>query len=451
MRRAAGSIFLSACLFLTLLPCANAGPIIALGVAAPEKEEAVPAPERALANALRTAVTEALAKILGWRRFEGSLPLVAGPILDDPAPYVGGFQIKSKTEGEKLVYVLATVDINLPALKEALTKLGLGQTTRLNLLPLLSYGPESEPYAWWVDLEATPPPCQTLEALLTRLSDLGVNVLPIPHAAPTLAERFPTAQQVVTLGLHFEADLVLVGRILESETADGVMVQAGCQIIDTASGQVVAGPIQLGGPLPAPPASEVTPTTALMTEYPPPPSGLEEPAPEELAEQRPPASQEPSQTSALMTEQPLTGPQELSPPGPEAGEAAPKASPPPVEVLPALPPREAGSRLAVLLTDGLKASGWVLTAKPTLIQIQVEGIKRYLDLKFFLQALARFPDQIQDVKQHSIQAGKAVFSAKLLTTAQDLADLLVSQDYPTFFVSVVQVAAQTIQIKLIPK
>jgi len=119
--------------------------------------------------------------------------------------------------------------------------------------------------------------------------------------------------------------------------------------------------------------------------------------------------------------------------------------------MPPMEAGEAGQRLATLLVYGLREAGLVLSAKPRAIEIRVQGIRRYRDLKVFLDTLSRFPDLIREVRQQSIRAGQATFTATALTTLQDLAEAIAVQDFPTFSVGEVLVDAQTIQIELVAK
>ena len=93
----------------------------------------------------------------------------------------------------------------------------------------------------------------------------------------------------------------------------------------------------------------------------------------------------------------------------------------------------------------------VLADQPMDLEILIEGIKRYIDLQFFLKELAKFPDQLRNIRQRSVQAGKAVFKAQLIGTTEDLANALTQQDYPTFFVTVVQLGPTSLHLKLTPK
>jgi len=395
--------------------------------------------ERATDEALRQALIQAVSQSIGARRLEGSLTLLAGSILGKPTLLVQGFQIKASTQTGGRVYVLIEAEIEPTALKAALAQAGVGLSLKTTILPLIKVQLDSGPvFAWWLNPEGPAPDSLTLDTLLARLSQLGLSVVsipagPAPAPAPVPGQEAssspaaspppatgetqesppaPAATDPADLAHQFGADLVLSGRIFEIQAAEGRRASAEIRIIDISSGRVVAGPVTVGRP----PAEEAPPPTP---ETPPPATEAE-------------ASQPPPTPPAAPEEAPQVEPG--PPAGPETVDAV-----------------EAGERLAGLLLNDLKLAGWALASNPIPAQIQVDGIKRYADLKVFLDALARLPDLVQDVKQQSIRAGQAWFDVKLLTTAQRLADLLVGQDYPTFFVSPLEVEPNRIRLKLIQK
>lgn len=445
--------------------------------------------EKAVSRALRSALIQSLDHLLGRKRLTDSLALLAAPVLENPTVYIQGFSIQSTTETGKRLYVLVSADVNTQALKAALGSLGLGRAgMKTKLLPLVvvaaGYG---QPFAWWQTPDLPPPTSHTLDAMFARLTDLGVTVMPSRIDEPLDMDAEPDARQAAETGRKLEADLVLVGWLSEMETADGRASRASLWIVDPSTGQVVVGPLDLAVPEPEHLASAAasggmqpgqTAAKPVVTDG------------QNQAPTAPPAAtadsddgRQPVDDKAFTEAEPESGEGGMAGGGQteaagqaggggmneSAGAGAPsepsgadQPSPLPVrpdwEVLtdpqawPApVSAEEAGIRLAGLLADGISNAGWVLPIKPRQIKIEVSGVTRYLDLKAFLGGLARFPEQVQDVRQQSIRAGKATFSARLLTPAANLADLLTAQDFPTFFVTVAEVTDDLIRIELVQK
>jgi len=387
------------CLSLAMAGSAQARQVfIALGTAPTVQTGEGPTPqEQAVAKALSSILVQALASTLGYKRLEGSLAVLL-PVIKDPTPYIRGYQVTAQTEAEGKLSVVVEAEVNQNFLENSLAGLGLGRI-RVKILPMVSLSIDrSGLFAWWIAPQETPPSSQTLEALTERLDQLGLDVLQPKSDTLPLAVLDPSPDEAAMIGRQYQAELVLTGSIIETDVEGERLAQVRCQVIDVENAQIVAGPLELGY-------------------VPPVPSGEE------------------SEDSIAPSVGPL-------PPAPDVK---------PHETLPTAEAEEAGERMAALLINELKLTGWVMSVKPTDVQIQVEGVKHYLDLRFFLDALARIPDQIQDVRQQSIQAGRATFSAKLLTTTQNLANLLVGQDYPNFFVSIVEVSPQALHIKLIQR
>ena len=444
--------------------------MLVLGSASLESKpgrENVPAQERAFTEALREAVVQALVQTLGSRRLLTAMPLLAQDLLVNPSDYISGFQIESQAESEDRLFVLVSARVNTPALKRALSRLGLGQSIQTGLLSLIVLEvDEAEPYAWWSTPDAEAPVSLAYYALVNHLNDMGLTVLEPGTGAPDWAPLDLSPQEAATLGQHFKADLVLMGRIIEEGTPDGLLARSFCQIIDSASGEVLAGPIDIGGPLP--PLPELSPGVLpgeeddLLSQ----PWTEEDPA---AFEDVWPSPEAPAKDLGYWEENEEAPSLEIAPETGPAVEAAPMMPPSPffcpippekrlvvVELSPqpVMPPMEAGEagqRLATLLVYGLREAGLVLSAKPRAIEIRVQGIRRYRDLKVFLDTLSRFPDLIREVRQQSIRAGQATFTATALTTLQDLAEVVAVQDFPTFSVGEVLVDAQTIQIELVTK
>ena len=115
------------------------------------------------------------------------------------------------------------------------------------------------------------------------------------------------------------------------------------------------------------------------------------------------------------------------------------------------PANQAGERVAEELVAQLTRAGWNLAAEPREVTITLSGIKRYADMKAFMETLARFPQHVQDVRQRSIKGAEATFTAMVLTGTRKLADLILSEDFPDFFLSVDKVEPNLLSVVLVPK
>jgi hypothetical protein len=393
----------------------------ALGSAPLTKGQSGPAMEEEAVNeGLRVILTQALADLLGRKRLESALTLLAPPILANPQPLVMGYQITARHEAEDRLYLLVSAKVNLPALKAALEKLGLAQGLKVRLLPLVSLAVAgAPPFAWWQSFGQSQPISLAWAALSKRLDELGCQVI-LPEAAPPQSAGLePSLEEAQALGRHFQAELVLVGQIEEVETPDGRKARAAVRILAVDSGKVVAGPVSLGQPEPTPP-----------------------PAPQPPADQIQPAPDQPLPPPAPAPEQPQPA-QGQPQPGPP-----PQAAPPQP---PTLPAHNLGERLAQDLTDQLKLAGFGLTIQPVEVLVTVSGVKRFTDIQAVMETLRRMPQQVQEVKQQAIRAGQATFQVKLLSTTRQLADLLLAEDYPTFFINVIKVTAEELHLALVAK
>lgn len=531
-------LFIVAC--LTTWSPALAEPVISLGWAPTDRDATEHTlQDQAVEEGLRSVLGQTLAELLGAKRLEGSLALVAKPILAQPGALINGFRILTTYRTENRVYVLLQAEVNRPALKAMLTKIGLGRRAlRLKILPLVSVQiGQNKPFAWWLTPGLKPPDSRGLTALLDKLRELGLTVLPYDVDQALAAGPDPTPAEAAALGRRYGAEMVLVGRIVEMATDQGPKIRAQIKLVEAVDGQIVVGPLDLAVPEPMLPEEaakylpkpEETSSGAGQATTPPGETKVDQPAPaggEEAKAVAPtPPTTESAQTAPAVETETGTPAAQISRPGAEgsdataptgeqpaatgptqsAGQTPAPAEPefkppvPPLEMMgvtepsklfpgtpplaqarsaapegaldegtatvklvtppwgnpevwpPPVPAQEAGTRLADLLAQRLEAAGWVLPVKPRQVTITLDGVKRYIDLKFFLDTLAALPEQVQEVKQQAIQAGRAKFTARLMTTPDKLADLLQTRDYPTFFIEVVKVDQNALDLRLAPK
>lgn len=368
------------------------------------------ATDAAVTQALRSGITAALADILGASRVENSLPLMADPILGKPHAYVMGYEIKARTETKARLFLLVEVRINLATLKAALGDLGLNQNMKARLLPLISVSVNGQiPFAWWMTPEDSPPVSLAYATLINKLDQSGTKVVATDQEVPQPAGPVPGIEEALALGQQYQADLVIIGRIEEADTLKGRVAKAKLQLIAVETGEVVGEEIVVGSLAPALEAS---------------------PQPQ-------PGSQVPADESQPQPEQPAR-PEVADQTGPSATATDAEA-------------RKVAESAAIQLIAQLKASGWGLTIEPVDIRIVVSGIKRFADMRAVITALKSLPQQVQEVRQRAIKAGQATFKAKILTTPRRLADVLLAEDFRTFFISVTKVDAEELQITLIPK
>jgi len=466
-------------------------PILAFGsVSFKECPDDQVAQDEAVTRALRSALIQALLTRMGQQRLTSALPLLVQPLLASPHPHILGFQIASRAETKERLFLLVMAQVNQASLTGVLKNLNLGQALKVRVLPLLSVrvGPASEPFAWWRSGSGARPISLALANLLNRLEEMGCQVLdtsqppppgpglsrPAPPAAgvpaqtgqpapppagsgakageggqvpagsgagpaapgtapagtgsgaPGLASTQPgadqepvqipdadqliiedlTAGQALELGRRFQADLVLAGRIEEEEGPEGRTATATALILEVATGRVVATAAQLGwteGREALPPDQQ---STTLQ-------------APDQGQTQ---AGQDRAPGERLVPER-------------ARGEEASLV----------------GRRMAAELVDQLQRAGWSVFSEPKKVTITVSGVKRFAELHSFMGVMERMPQYIQEVKQKAIRAGRATFEATITTTTHHLADLLLAEDYPDFFVSVVKADEEGLELKLVPK
>ena len=392
---------LALCLVLGFGAGAGAQMVLAPGSAplAKDSQSRTEPGEAAVNDALRAAMYEALADILGPARMENALPLVAGPIMESPHNHILGFQIKAKTKTETRIHVLVEAKINSAALKASLKAVGLGQILKVRVLPLMGIVVGQAPsYTWWLSPDQSPPVSLAMAALLKRLEALGCEIVapgerPVQPPGPE-----PNDEDAMVIGQQYNAEVALIGRIDESDELSGRTALISARLVDVETGRMLASANELGGP------------------------------------QRPGADKpQPAEESG------------------QAGEDSDNAPPSRDQFQQPEEANLAGEQVAEELVAQLKRAGWNLATEPRQITIVLSGIKRYSDMRAFLETLKRYPQHVQDVRQRSIKGGQATFSAMIPTSTRKLADLLLSEDFPDFFLSVESLSPEELLVTLVPK
>jgi hypothetical protein len=356
--------------------------------------------EAAMNDALRTAMYYALENILGSARMETSLPLIAQPILESPHSHILGFQVKADVKTATRIHVLVEARINQAALKASLNAIGLGRSLKVRVLPLMSVVVgQAPPYSWWLSPDQSPPVSLALAALIKKLESLGCEMVDIsePPIQPPGPE--PADEDALVIGQQYNAEIVLIGKVDESDELSGRTALISARMVEVETGRMLASANEMGGPEGA---------------------GTEGNAPR-IGEQGGDANE----------------PQIVQPPEESFQEPEPA--------------NQAGERVAEELVAQLTRAGWNLAAEPREVTITLSGIKRYADMQAFMDTLKRFPQHVQEVRQRSIRGGEATFSAMVLTGSRKLADLLLSEDFPDFFLSVDKVEEDSLSVVLVPK
>jgi hypothetical protein len=206
-------------------------PLVVTGSGPAPSRELADARDIALREALRSAVEQAVGRILPAQRIVRYYPVLEDRILDRSMTYVQDYQIVHETKGPELYRVTVQTTLYMDRLRRDLQQLGLflADTERPTVVVLVAekLGPKA-PWLWW--WRTSPPEQQSLaftQAIGRVFSSRGLVVL----SPSSLLGKLPqdqTYQEPLlgdgpgsALGKALGAGVVVVGEVSHQPAAGG--------------------------------------------------------------------------------------------------------------------------------------------------------------------------------------------------------------------------------------
>jgi len=240
-------------------------PLVVTGTGPAPSREIADARDLALREALRSAVEQAVGRLLPAQRIVRYYPLLGERILDRSMTYVQDYQIVQETKGPQLYRVTVQTTLYLDRLRQDLQQLGLfladGERPTVVVLVAEKLGPKA-PWLWW--WRPSPPELQSLaftQAIGRVLSSRGLVVLNpasllgnLPqdqtYQEPLLADGPGSA-----LGKALGARIVVAGEVSHQPAAGGSPATAtgSLRALNTDTGQLVT---QAAASIPVQPTPE---------------------------------------------------------------------------------------------------------------------------------------------------------------------------------------------------
>jgi hypothetical protein len=205
--------------------------LVVTGTGPAPSREVADARDLALREALRSAVEQAVGRLLPAQRLVRYYPLLGERILDRSMTYVQDYQIVHETKGPQLYRVTVQTTLHLDRLRRDLQQLGLflADTERPTVVVLVAEKPGPKaPWLWW--WRTSPPEQQSLaftQALGRVFSSRGLVVL----SPSSLLGKLPQDQAFQepllgdgpgsALGKALDARIVVVGEVSHQPAAGG--------------------------------------------------------------------------------------------------------------------------------------------------------------------------------------------------------------------------------------
>ena len=235
----------------------------ALG-SAPAGENQMAAREAALADALRLAVAQAATGMVDPATLSAHLAELQRDVLAKARQFVDSYTIRGQGLEAGQVLVLASVNVNRPALDQALARIGLRlPAARLALTLVLvaeEASPGRPPVYWWSGSSEVPAAPRSVSSVLEALSVKTVDPKVLAGRIPPEARQAVLSEEVaLRLGSLAGAGLVILGRVrtypLVSAQGEDPPPVAQFLALDVAGGRSLAvaeeeGPIYHSAPGP---------------------------------------------------------------------------------------------------------------------------------------------------------------------------------------------------------
>jgi hypothetical protein len=226
-------------------------PLVVTGSGPAPSREVTDARDLALREAVRSAVEQAVGRLLPAQRIVRYYPLLGERIFDRSMTYVQDYQIVHETKGPQLYRVTVQTTLYMDRLRQDLQQLGLFLTDaeRPTVVVLVAEKPGPKaPWVWW--WRTSPPEQQNLaftQAIGRVFSSRGVVVL----SPSSLLGKLPqdqTYQEPLlgdgpgsALGKALGAQIVVAGEVSHQPAAGGSPATAtgSLRALRTDSGQLV--------------------------------------------------------------------------------------------------------------------------------------------------------------------------------------------------------------------
>ena len=240
-------------------------PLVVTGTGPAPSREVADARDLALREALRSAVEQAVGRLLPVQRIVRYYPLLGERILDRSMTYVQDYQIVHETKGPQLYRVTVQTTLHMDRLRRDLQQLGLflADTERPTVVVFVAekLGPKA-PWLWW--WRTSPPEQQSLaftQAIGRVFSSRGLVVL----SPSSLLEKLPQDQAyqeallgdgpASALGNALAARIVVAGEVSHQPAAGGSPATAtgSLRALRTDTGQVLT---QAAATIPVQPTPE---------------------------------------------------------------------------------------------------------------------------------------------------------------------------------------------------
>lgn len=240
-------------------------PLVVTGTGPAPSREVADARDLALREALRSAVEQAVGRLLPVQRIVRYYALLGERVLDRSMTYVQDYQIVHETKGPQLYRVTVQTTLHMDRLRRDLQQLGLflADTERPTVVILVAekLGPKA-PWLWW--WRTSPPEQQSLaftEAIGRVFSSRGLVVL----SSSSLLGKLPQDQAyqeallgdgpASALGKALAARIVVAGEVSHQPSAGGSPATAtgSLRALRTDTGQVLT---QAAATIPVQPTPE---------------------------------------------------------------------------------------------------------------------------------------------------------------------------------------------------
>jgi hypothetical protein len=240
-------------------------PLVVTGTGPAPSQEVADARDLALREALRSAVEQAVGRLLPAQRLVRYYPLIDERILDHSMTYVQDYQIVHETKGPQLYRVTVQTVLYMDRLRQDLQQLGLflAEAERPTVVVLVAEKPGPKaPWLWW--WRTAPPEQQSLaftQAIGRVFSSRGIVVLGPPSLLEKLP-REPAFQEPLladgpgsALGKALGARIVVTGEVSHQPAAGGSPATAtgSLRALRTDTGQLVS---QASATIPVQPTPE---------------------------------------------------------------------------------------------------------------------------------------------------------------------------------------------------
>ena len=183
--------------------------------------------ERAITNSLVSAIEKVMGELLPFKSLVKNFNIINNVFYENTGEYVQGYKVLAEVASDKLFSVMVQATVSTERIKERLLNIGIavGGKTLPKILFFIAEKSFEDilPKYWWGE-ELSFSKAFAESAMEEKFNEAGFSIIDHGHKVQNMVAEFGsnkpdiTIQEAVSLGVHLQADVVIIGKSIAKTT-----------------------------------------------------------------------------------------------------------------------------------------------------------------------------------------------------------------------------------------